>query len=274
LGLADSQLTARLRVRPGPLYPHYFVMDPASIIGLTAATGQVLQAIYQYGDGVLDCKLEVARLRAELYGIKAALSQIEQDLAYLTTNPGGSLASPNLTSPESRQILVEARNLLVPLARSLDGDISSSRRLARKLAWPLKRKEVVALSTHLERFKTYFILAATNDTLQATREVSESLRNIQVSLDDLSTTGEKRSTRADSEKWLAPYDAEPAHRSALAVRVQGTNDWFINTVLANWTSGSPPLLWLKGKPGSGKTCMTAACAERLVSRVQDIPLID
>jgi ribonuclease HI len=237
-------------------------MDPASVAGIIAATGQILRAIYQYGEGVLECKSEVSRLRAELYGINAALSQIEQDLAYSKADPKRSLASPNLASPESAGVLEEARNLLVPFASSLDAELSSARRLARKLVWPLKRHEVRVLGDHIERFKTYFILAATNDTLHAARGVAESLQDLHLSVKSLEILGDKRLLRTGVEKWLSAHDAKPAHESALAARVEDTNAWFVKGIFEDWASGESQLLWLKGKPGSGKTCILSACANK------------
>ncbi|KAB8648486.1 hypothetical protein FH972_026142 [Carpinus fangiana] len=244
-------------------------MDPASVIGVIGVTGQIIKVIYQYGDAVSECKVEVAGLRAELFGLQAALTHIERDLESSTAATSHPLASPNLTSPECRDMLEEARTILGQLATTLEQTASRSKRLAKQLVWPLKRKHVQGITAHLERLKTYFILAATHDTLQATKGIAESIRNCQVSLEDLKTSEEQRQLQVDIIKWLGPCETENAHIAALSVRLEGTNSWFLDEIFPQWTSEGAPLLWLKGIPGSGKTCIIAACINRMIQTPAD-----
>jgi hypothetical protein len=84
-------------------------MDPISVLGVIGVVAQITQAIYDYGDAVLECKNEVAYLRSELFGMQAALTQIEQDLTLASKDGSHTLASPNLQSPQSLKILDETR---------------------------------------------------------------------------------------------------------------------------------------------------------------------
>lgn len=175
-----------------------------------------------------------------------------------------SLASSNLTAPESLRVLEDTRELLAPVSQSLTEGISRANRLAKRLVWPLKRQRVYDIATHLERSKTYFILAATNDTLQATRETAESLQKLHVSLEDIHVSAEQRALESSALRWLDPYDPNPTHDAALSARMNGTSNWFLVGVLNDWLLRESQMLWLTGQPGSGKTCLMAASVEKYV----------
>lgn len=237
-------------------------MEPASVIGVIGVVAQVIQAIYAYGEAVLECKNEVAHLRAELFGMHAALTQIEQDLAMVGEGGSQSLASPNLRSLQSQQMLDETRAILEKLAGALKYGLSRPHRLVRRLVRPLKRSQVQALATHLERLKTFFILTATKDTLQAAQDTKKSIHTLRNTIQDIQQTKEEESVYLDAMKWLAPCTPHIAHAAALSARLAGTNSWFLEEAFCEWTVGTTHILWLKGKPGSGKTCLTAACTDK------------
>lgn len=116
------------------------------MIGVIGVVLQITKTIYAYGDAVLEYKNEVARLRSELFGMHAALTQIEQDLSLVGKDGRHTLASPNLKSPQFRQMLDETHTILEQLANTLQEDISRSRRLARRIIWPLKRPQMQDLA--------------------------------------------------------------------------------------------------------------------------------
>ncbi|CAC9889996.1 unnamed protein product [Aureobasidium pullulans] len=238
-------------------------MDPASVIGVIGVVLQITKTIYAYGDAVPEYKNEVARLRSELFGMHAALTQIEQDLSLVGKDGRHTLASPNLESPQVRQMLDETHTILEQLANTLQEDISRSRRLARRIIWPLKRPQIQDLATHLERLKSFFILATIRDTLEATRDIQLSIKALRQSIQDIQQSKEEQTLYKDAIRWLNPGDPQSIHTAASSARLDGTNSWFITGPFDNWVSGTSPLLWLNGKPGSGKTCLTAACVHKL-----------
>lgn len=239
-------------------------MDPASVIGVIGVVLQITKTIYAYGDAVLEYKNEVARLRSELFGMHAALTQIEQDLSLVGNDGRHTLASPNLESPQFRRLLDETHTILEQLANTLQEDISRSRRLARRIIWPLKRPQIQDLATHLERLKSFFILATIRDTLEATRDIQLSIQALRQSIQDIQQSKEEQTLYMDAIRWLNPGDPQSIHTAASSARLDGTNSWFITGPFDNWVSGTSPLLWLNGKPGSGKTCLTAACVHKFV----------
>ncbi|KAH8180088.1 ankyrin repeats (3 copies) domain-containing protein [Sarocladium implicatum] len=230
-------------------------MDPASIVGVVAVAAEILKTIHHYTQGAVEYGDEVASLRVELFCLKSALTQID----------GHVLASP---ANEFFKMLDEARSLLQALADSLQVEASPARELARRLIWPLKKQHVKDLTTRLERIKTYFILVATNDTRDAARVAASTLEMLYKSIEELKTTDQDKSQESASSRWLTSFDPHIHHAAASSARYENTNAWFLENYLTGWAlSGLHPFLWLRCKPGSGKTCIAAAC----ISRLQQVP---
>ncbi|KAL2025812.1 hypothetical protein VTO58DRAFT_102995 [Aureobasidium pullulans] len=160
-------------------------------------------------------------------------------------------------------MLDETHTILEQLANTLQEDISRSRRLARRIIWPLKRPQIQDLATHLERLKSFFILATIRDTLEATRDIQLSIKALRQSIQDIQQSKEEQTLYMDAIRWLNPGDPQSIHTAASSARLDGTNSWFITGPFDDWVSGTSPLLWLNGKPGSGKACLTAACVHKL-----------
>lgn len=237
-------------------------MDPASVIGVIGVVVQVTQAIYNYGDAVKECKTEVAQLRCELFGLQAALMQIEQDLKFSQENYTRIVVSPNLHSPQSQEMLNETRRVLTTLASTLAGDSSWSKSLAKRIIWPLKRTQVQTLAAHLERLKTFFILAATQDSLLVAQDIRFSVDALHQSVQEIQKTQQENHIYLEAMKWFAPCDHNIAHVTASSSRFPGTSAWFLDEAFNEWAFGTGPFLWLNGKPGSGKTCLMSACTDR------------
>jgi hypothetical protein len=108
-------------------------MDPASVVGVIGVVGQVISAIYAYGDAVLDYKSEVARLRSELFGMQPALTQIEQDLTLASKCGTLALKSPNLGPTHFQRTLHETHAILAQLVNALDDGITNFHRNAKRL---------------------------------------------------------------------------------------------------------------------------------------------
>lgn len=228
-------------------------MDPASIVGVVGVAGQILKTIHHYAEGVSDYGDEVAGLRVELFCLKSALTQIDPN------------ALPT-TADEFCKMLDEAHFLLQTLADILQNEASRARELARRLIWPLKKQHVRDLTARLERIKTYFILVATNDTRDAARVAASTLNMLYKSVEELKTTEADKSRDSAISTWLTTFDSHTAHSAASLTRLENTNTWFLDGTLTEWaSSGNGSLLWLRGKPGSGKTCIAAASVSRYVT---------
>jgi hypothetical protein len=77
--------------------------------------------------------------------------------------------------------------------------------------------------------------------------------------------------RKDLQKWIAPPDPSVNYNTACAAHHEGTAAWCTEgNPLADWkTSGS--LLWIHGKPGSGKSILSSVIIRDI--KLRDIKLL-
>ncbi|KAL9087298.1 MAG: hypothetical protein Q9159_003718 [Coniocarpon cinnabarinum] len=294
-------------------------MDPATAIGLISAIGEIVHAIYAYGTAVKEASKEIARLRSELFGLKAALEQIASDIhgqfSQLSLNDSvepsaqaasgqnlGSTAdssalhlsrsdtlysqstdrtlvndgttqsdfspflSPILNSEETARTFEDAKKLLDELAKAL-GSQPRTRvgRIVQRAAWPLKKAETDRIADHLERLKTYFILAVTSDNLSVCRQVYWEVRALRRDVEDQAMQTDLQALRRDAADWLSPVEPYIFQSRLISNRLKGTGEWFVRGHLVPWLSGDKvgreQLIWLKGKPGSGKSTLFSAFKE-------------
>ncbi|KAI0284745.1 hypothetical protein BC826DRAFT_144391 [Russula brevipes] len=72
-------------------------------------------------------------------------------------------------------------------------------------------------------------------------------------------------TRQDLHRWLSPSDPSTNHNIACSSHHEGTAEWFFQgSIFKDWKS-TGSLLWLHGKPGSGKTIICSAIIRDVLS---------
>ncbi|EMD33581.1 hypothetical protein CERSUDRAFT_125879 [Gelatoporia subvermispora B] len=101
---------------------------------------------------------------------------------------------------------------------------------------------------------------ATDKLLAAISELDRHVANIGQIEKDINDM--KRDAMGEKyRRWLSPPDPSTNHNTAVESHQDGTSTWFIEgDVLAEWkTTGS--LLWIHGKPGSGKSILCSAVIE-------------
>ncbi|KAH9957784.1 hypothetical protein BC827DRAFT_1157101 [Russula dissimulans] len=66
-------------------------------------------------------------------------------------------------------------------------------------------------------------------------------------------------------EWLCPPDPSINHNTARQAHHEGSAEWFIheNNTFAQWKSSTGSLLWIYGKPGSGKTILSSSIIEEI-----------
>lgn len=73
-------------------------------------------------------------------------------------------------------------------------------------------------------------------------------------------------TRDRISRWLSPSDPATNLEQALARRNEHTGSWFLDSkLLAKWKKGELQHLWLHGLSGSGKTILSAALIQDLIT---------
>ncbi|OCH94602.1 hypothetical protein OBBRIDRAFT_101360, partial [Obba rivulosa] len=77
---------------------------------------------------------------------------------------------------------------------------------------------------------------------------------------------EREQTRERCHKWLSPPDPSTNHNTACESHYEGTAKWFIDgEILKEWRM-TRSLLWIRGKPGAGKSILCSA----IVQDVKDL----
>ncbi|KAH9977573.1 hypothetical protein BJV74DRAFT_149311 [Russula compacta] len=74
----------------------------------------------------------------------------------------------------------------------------------------------------------------------------------------------RRQLREKLQRWLSPPDSSKNHNIARKAHYKGTASWFFQGgIFQEWKS-SPSLLWIHGKPGSGKSVLCSAIIEDIM----------
>jgi hypothetical protein len=147
-------------------------MDPASIIGLTAAIQQILVAVYNVADGVRESKDEINQLCSELLALKAALDHVQMNLSLSSGDRiGGSdiasslLTSPNLSTFEFKEMIASAETIVKELLTRLDKKSNALKASLQRLKWPFIKDDVKRYVERLHRLTSWFVLATTSDNM-------------------------------------------------------------------------------------------------------------
>ncbi|KAI0297634.1 hypothetical protein BC826DRAFT_951451 [Russula brevipes] len=71
--------------------------------------------------------------------------------------------------------------------------------------------------------------------------------------------------RQDLRKWLSPPDPSTSHNAARRAQHEGTTTWFFQGCTYNQWKSTASLLWIYGKPGSGKSILCSALIEDMMA---------
>ncbi|KAF8463773.1 hypothetical protein DFH94DRAFT_827487 [Russula ochroleuca] len=101
--------------------------------------------------------------------------------------------------------------------------------------------------------------------LDGGENVREELQQVARDVSDLAKDAKRNQLRQDLAKWLSPPDPFINFNTADHSRHKGTAEWFTqSSVFKNWKE-SNSLLWVHGKPGSGKSVLTSAIIQDIKS---------
>ncbi|EEQ35613.1 hypothetical protein McanMca71_002980 [Microsporum canis] len=137
----------------------------------------------------------------------------------------------------------------------------------RALKWPFTSKEIKSSVEVLERCKSSFNLALTADqtklSLDTNRLVVELGKDISASRNEQ----QKGEYRAKIIQWLSTVEQGinwSNHEDARKKHSRGTGEWAIeHQAFKEWKNTNPSILWMHGKPGSGKTVLSSSIIEHL-----------
>ncbi|KAI9849685.1 MAG: hypothetical protein M1837_002811 [Sclerophora amabilis] len=254
-------------------------MDPTSVAALVIAIGQVLASIYRNGKDAKDTSKEVNHLCSELFGLRSALEHLRMNLESCAevSGPGEAphaFSSPHVKTQEFSAMLSDADSLVQELHKCLERKPGRLNSVLYSLTFPLKKDDIKTYIQRLERQKTYFILTTTTDNLDLSRCIYLEVRSVN---ETLRVQKGQQDSKADAEfrrsviRWLAPFDPSLLHQKALGQHHAETGKWFLDGPFREWTSEEAHLavLWLRGKPGVGKTTLLSAAVNEMAMQASD-----
>ncbi|KAL2192812.1 hypothetical protein P885DRAFT_23605, partial [Corynascus similis CBS 632.67] len=170
-------------------------------------------------------------------------------------------------------IFKECNELLVTIQKALDSFIEVDRQrvanLAKRLAWPLKEKEVADALQRLSRLRG-IISTAIETTLSRIETTQTKLLDVVTGLrSDLRSYRDGKSFR-DILTWLCPSPSRERDKTLqrnLALRLPGSGKWFLNSkeYVAWKQDPGDHLIWINGLPGGGKSVLFSGIIQDLQS---------
>lgn len=221
----------------------------ADVAGLVLAVGQILSALYEYGQTTSHARQDIKDLSTELLVLQGILRQVEKrDLTKSSIIAIGQHSDPqNVLKSTERSLETLLRNLKVPA--------SGFKKVVNYAKWPLDKKDVVDQLSRFERLKSLLILTFLTE---ASEEISNAVQSLKISMEqDLNRIDDFLSWQKDSQliRWLAPLSPEERHLRFCNEREPETRKWFLDGPFDTWVSG----------PDQGVMCLTGKCMSLLLT---------
>ena len=252
-------------------------MDPISIVGTVAAIQQLLQVIYRYGRNVQGCKKEINQLCSELLALKAALDHVylnsnfqdpllnstaDDNAAELVKDASAILTTAASSSADFQDMLQACHDILHELIGKLQPRISKLASSIQSAVWPLRKDEIYRQIERLHRMTSWFVLVSISDNAAVCRDSFlklSSIEKILQSQQNVHSRQQSMETRREIRSCLAPSNSDGTLQTLRQQLQQGTGKWFLEETLPQFLDDEKSrFLWLRAKPGSGKSVLLAA----------------
>jgi len=253
--------------------------DPLTIVGGIAAILQISSTVVNLIKTVKDASTDRQKLLAEIHAT-TALCQTLKDYAEMDAVPWTKtfqiLCSSNNGPIEQFQASLgclqkklapgdketssdEVINAHAPAVRKMN-----LKSWGRSLKWPFTKDEVREILADIERQKSLFSIALTNDTLRLTAAISKGITHIITGVDAIQEN-QQSEQRKQALANLSTIDFEAVHYDVSSRRASGTGQWLLkSTEFETWlNSSSNVILWCRGIPGAGKTIMSSLIIDHL-----------
>ncbi|KAK3897606.1 hypothetical protein C8A05DRAFT_19660 [Staphylotrichum tortipilum] len=236
----------------------------AELLGAVAAaaplaqlSAQILSSGYAFLSKAAKTPIEVRQLLTEAAAFDCVLGRL-QNLPYLSTPAISTTTDDPVAAFHKSGIFKEFTDLLVTVQRALDSFVEVDRQrvanLAKRLAWPLREKEV-ADALRLSRLRGIISRAIEASSVYVISDLS-SYRDGE-SLEDILT-------------WLCPssirYQDKTLQRN-LTLQLPGSGKWFLDSKqYVSWKQDPDDhLIWINGLPGGGKSILFSGIIQDLQS---------
>lgn len=270
--------------------------DPLSVLGGIAAILQISSTVVGLIKAAKGATTDRQLLLIEI-NATTALCQTLRDYAEMDAGPWTAVfqvldQNDVAPLPQFRKNLEHLQKKLIPETDSR----SRLRTWGQNLKWPFAKSEVLELIASIERQKSLFNIAMTNDNVRLSMAIWDETQGIARTLDAVQVSMEAQGREAqqvakdvdhirlhyddevqksrDREKYerkqtllaqLTTIDFNATHADISSRRAQNTGSWLLERPeYISWQSKkSSSVLWCRGIPGAGKTVLASLIIDSL-----------
>ncbi|KAH9165572.1 hypothetical protein EDB89DRAFT_2233302 [Lactarius sanguifluus] len=154
------------------------------------------------------------------------------------------------------KIMVEVLNIFAIATKEMKQ--SRAKKYLKKL---IGKKEMEDALRRLDKLTQEEARMAAAEILRLTHIITNDVQHLASSVDDMKWNESRKSLR----EWVFPPDPSTNHNIACDLHHGGTAQWFFQgSMFGEWKS-TGSLLWIYGKPGSGKTILCSAIVQDIVA---------
>ncbi|KAH7420282.1 ankyrin repeat-containing domain protein [Cadophora sp. MPI-SDFR-AT-0126] len=231
--------------------------EAATVIALIEFSAKVLKYSYEYISKAKNAPNGIQSVIDEISSLKGILENLKPFAEDQTDERFVLLKSLN----RSNGSFQACSKGLEELERKLRA-LTEASNVRRRMLWPLEAKKIDEVLQKLGAHKTNFILALAGDNAASNLVVEGAISDIKGSLVDMQAREEQNRIL----EWLKGADPTTNHHAALKKKESGTCEWLLRSEqFQKFASGEGQLMWLHGIPGAGKTVLSSAVIEHLLS---------
>ncbi|KAI9436574.1 hypothetical protein H4582DRAFT_1854102, partial [Lactarius indigo] len=236
---ADERLSRWLNPTINILYTFSATLGEG--VGLVFSPAKVISA----GVGVLlSAAKDVEASQDDLIDLFGRIENFFKRLeSYTTVRPTDAMADIIV------KIMIEVLNIFAIATKEMRQ--SRAKKYLKKL---IGKKEIEDALKRLDKLTQEEARMAAAEILKLTHIVVDGVQQLANSIDDVKWNQVRESLR----RWVTPPDPSTNHNIACGIQHGGTAQWFFcGRIFEKWRSAAS-LLWIYGKPGSGKSILCSA----------------
>ncbi|KAG6986548.1 hypothetical protein G7Y79_00078g100020 [Physcia stellaris] len=247
-------------------------MDPVSFAASLAALIQLSTKVAQYLKEVKSGSEDRIRLRDELRGTNCLLEMLQDRM------DDAEFLKKDLASIGSLDIPGGPLEQLTKALEQLERKLAPSRRLkqiSKAVLWPFSKEEVNEIISTIERQKTAFNLAISNDNIALSLSIKTGVRELGAKMTSMEIRQENDRRSVESQEdtniinWLSPLNFTARQQDILGTRTKDTGLWLFETAeFQSWRSSSNNVLWCYGIPGAD---LISSLIQQLLQRGSPMP---
>jgi hypothetical protein len=239
-------------------------MDPKSAVSLATTVCEIIESIYVTCETWGGPPGQIQDLCNELVGLQHVLLGISCAVRFETSKRRKS----RYRLPQLKETMKMTQELLANLLKRFSKPPQGWRGIAKQRLSRIFNNSSIEYSgktvaSHRKLFDS--VLAGDNPA---------TINRLHLEISQL-TMPNNLPKRERMQLWLGTFDPYVAHTKFLASHQPGTGTWFVDDgELTRWLQadyGPDNFLWLQGKSGSGKSCLTAHTIDKMADRWEDFP---